>query len=136
APGAPISSACSTMAQFSRKAVLMDSTQPNFFAGPYVDRRADGREEAGWPAAALSDPETLFIVARDTAQLVYTGPGPRIAFVTREHPALPEPDPHSLLLLGWYKGARCVLFELGDAQPFEQPAGTSFEELRPLSPLL
>ncbi len=124
------------MAQFSRKAVLMDSTQPNFFAGPYVDRRADVREEADWPAAALSDPETLFVVARDTAQLVYTGPEPRIAFVTREHPALREPDPHSLLLLGWYKGARCVLFELGDAQPFEQPAGTSFEELRPLSPLL
>jgi NAD+ diphosphatase len=124
------------MTQFSRKAALMDPNRPNFFAGPYVDRRADVREEAGWPASALSDPETLFIVARDTAQLVHTGPQPRIAFVTREHPALREPDPHSLVLLGWYKGARCVLVELGDTQPFETPPGTSFEELRPLSPLL
>ena len=124
------------MAQFSRKAALMNAIRPNFFAGPYVDRRADVREEGGWPTAALSDPETLFIVARGTAQLVHTGPEPRIAFVTRAHPALRAPDPYSLVLLGWYKGARCVLAELDDAQPFELPAGTNFEELRPLTPLL
>jgi NAD+ diphosphatase len=114
----------------------MDPTRTNFFAGPYVDRCADAREEAGWPVSALSDPETLYIVARGTAQLVFTGPELRIAFVTREHPALREPDPSLLVLLGWYKGARCVLVELDDAQPFELPAGSSFEELRPLSPRL
>jgi len=114
----------------------MDSIRPNFFAGPYIDRRADEREEAGWPAAALSDPETLYILARDTAQLVHTGTQPRIAFVQRDSPALRAPDPHSLLLLGWYKGARCVLAELAPEQAFEPPAGTSFEELRPLSPML
>jgi NAD+ diphosphatase len=124
------------MAHFLRKVALMDPIRPNFFAGPYVDRRADVREETGWPASALSDPETLYIVARETAQLVHTGPQPRIAFVTREHPVLRDPDPHSLALLGWYKGARCVLLELGDEQPFELPPGTSFEELRPLTPLL
>jgi len=114
----------------------MDPIRPNFFAGPYIDRRADVREEAGWPASALSDPETLYIMARDTAQLVYAGSQPRIAFVTREHPALQDPDPHSLILLGWYKGARCVLVELSANQAFEAPPGTSFEELRPLSPML
>ncbi len=115
---------------------LMDSIRPNFFAGPYVDRRAHVREEADWPAAALSDPETLFILARDTAQLVYTGSQPRIAFVTRDHPVLQEPDPRSLVLLGWYHGSRCVLAELDAEQLFEPAAGTGFEELRPLSPLL
>jgi NAD+ diphosphatase len=114
----------------------MDALRPNFFAGPYIDRRAEVREEVGWPAAALSDPETLYILARDTAQLVYTGPQPRIAFVTRDHPALRDPDPHSLVLLGWYKGARCVLVELGDSRLVEPQEGTGFEELRPLSPLL
>jgi NAD+ diphosphatase len=115
----------------------MDQIRPNFFAGPYIDRRADVREEVDWPAAALSDPQTLYIVARDTAQLVYTGSQPRIAFITREHPALRDPDPHALVLLGWYKGTRCVLAELGaGSQAFDQPPGTSFEELRPLSPLL
>jgi NAD+ diphosphatase len=114
----------------------MDPFRTNFFAGPYVDRRVDAREEAGWPATALADSDTLYIVARGTAQLVYAGPELRIAFVTREHPALREPDPRSLVLLGWYQGARCVLVELDDAQSFEVPAGASFEELRPLSPLL
>jgi NAD+ diphosphatase len=114
----------------------MDSNRPNFFAGPYIDRRADAREDVNWPASALADPQTLYIVARDTAQLMYTSPQPRIAFVTRDHPALHNPDPYSLVLLGWYQGARCVLAELAPDQPFEPPAGASFEELRPLSPLL
>lgn len=114
----------------------MDSIRPNFFAGPYIDRRADLREQAHWPESALSDPETLYIVARDTAQLVYTGSEPRIAFITRDHPALRHPDPHSLVLLGWYQGVRCVLAELTESQTFEAPPGTSFEELRPLTPLL
>src|SRR5262249_16758882 len=82
------------------KAACMDSIRPNFFAGPYIDRRADVREEADWPHAALADPETLYVVARDTAQLVYSSPQPRIAFITREHPALREPDPRALVLLG------------------------------------
>jgi NAD+ diphosphatase len=94
------------------------------------------REEGGWPASALADPDTLYMVARGTSQLVYTGSQPRIAFVTRESPALRDPDPHSFVLLGWYQNARCVLVELGEKQPFEPPAGTSFEELRPLSPIL
>jgi NAD+ diphosphatase len=114
----------------------MDQIRPNFFAGPYIDRRADVREETDWPRAALADPETLYIVARDTAQLVYTEPHPRIAFISREHPALRAPDPHALVLLGWYKGVRCVLVELSPDQAFEVPAGASFQELRPLSPVL
>jgi NAD+ diphosphatase len=114
----------------------MDQIRPNFFAGPYIDRRTDVREEADWPSSALGDPETLYIVARGTAQLVYREPHPRIAFITREHPVLRNPDPHALVLLGWYMGVRCVLLELATDQPFEAPVGASFEELRPLSPVL
>src|ERR1700730_5337208 len=99
----------------------MDQIRPNFFAGPYIDRRADVREAVNCPASALSDPQTLYIVARDTAQLVYTGTQPRIAFVTRDHPVLRSPDPHALVLLGWYQGARCVLLELGPVQAFDPP---------------
>jgi NAD+ diphosphatase len=125
------------MAQLSvAEAAFMDQIRPNFFAGPYIDRRADVREEADWPRSALADPETLYIVTRDTAQLVYREPHPRIAFITREHPALQDPDPHALVLLGWYKGVRCVLLELTRTQAFEAPQDATFEELRPLSPLL
>jgi NAD+ diphosphatase len=114
----------------------MELDRPNFFAGPYIDRRADVREEADWPAVALADPETLYIVARGTAHLVYTGSEARIAFITGDHPVLRNPDPQLLVLLGWFKGVRCVLVELADDQSFEPPPGTRFEELRPLSPLL
>jgi NAD+ diphosphatase len=114
----------------------MEQNRPNFFAGPYIDRRSDAREEANWPASALSDPETLYIIGRDTTQLVELGEQPRIAFIHRDHPLLRDPDPHSLVLMGWFKGVRCVLLELGDTQPFDPVPGTSFEELRPLSSLL
>ena len=114
----------------------MEADRPNFFAGPYIDRRADVREEATWPEVARSDPQTLYVLARDTAHLVHAGPQPRIAFLRGEHPVVQAADARSLILLGWFEGARCVLFELGEQQPFEPPAGTSFEELRPLSPLL
>ena len=114
----------------------MDQDRPNFFAGPYVDRRADVREAADWPAAALEDPETLFMVGRGTTHLVLTEQTPRIAFVTREHPAVRAAEAGQLVLLGWFQGARSVLLELEPAQPFTPPPGTAFEELRPLSPLL
>lgn len=114
----------------------MDPVRPNFFAGPYIDRRADAREDAEWAASAMSDAQTLFILARDTAQLVFTGAEARIAFVSRDHPAVQDSDPHALTLLGWYHGSRCVLVELDPNEEIAVPDGASFEELRPLSPLL
>ncbi|MGH8138894.1 MAG: NAD(+) diphosphatase [Steroidobacteraceae bacterium] len=114
----------------------MDQDRPNFYAGPYVDRRADVREEADWPTAALGDPTTQYIAARDTAHLVYTQPQPHIAFLAGDYPGLRNLDAQQMVLLGWFQGARCVLVELRPAQHFDAPPGTSFEELRPLSPLL
>src|SRR5579872_6817590 len=114
----------------------MHTDRPNFFAGPYVERRADVREEDHWPSAALADPATLFLVARDTSHLIFKGDPPRIAFLSSDHSRLGHPDGRNLVLLGWFKGARCVLLELDPDQPFSPPAGASFEELRPLSPLL
>jgi NAD+ diphosphatase len=114
----------------------MDSDRPNFFAGPYIDRRADAREEADWPQSALSDPATLYVVGRGTMHLLHKEPQPRIAFLPPGHALIHELDRRQLVLLGWFRGARCVLIELEPDQPFETPAGTSFEELRPLTPLL
>jgi NAD+ diphosphatase len=114
----------------------MDSESPNFYAGPYIDRRAEVREQSDRLAAALSDPGTLYLPVRDTTHLVYRQPHPHIAFLTADHPLLHNPDPQRLTLLGWYKGAPCVLLDLPATQLFDPPPGTTFEELRPLSPLL
>jgi NAD+ diphosphatase len=114
----------------------MDQDRPNFLSGPYIDRRAEVREDPGWLEAALSDPATLYMLGRGTTQLVHTKPEPRIAFVTREHPVVREVDPRQFVLLGWFRGTRCVLTQLEAERSVDVPPGATFEELRPLSPLL
>jgi NAD+ diphosphatase len=114
----------------------MRSDQPNFFSGPYIDRRAEAREQAGWIRAALEDPETLYLLGSGTRHLVYTRPEPRIAFLAAREAAAATADQTRLVLLGWFRDRRCVLVELGDEPALELPRNASFEELRPLSPLL
>ncbi|MGP8034799.1 MAG: NAD(+) diphosphatase [Steroidobacteraceae bacterium] len=113
----------------------MDPAKPNFFAGPYLDRRAEAREDPEWIAAAWADTASIYMLARGTAQLV-TGDPPRAALLTREVPLVRSAPAASLTLLGWFHGARCVLITLPREREIEPPAGTRFEELRPLSALL
>jgi NAD+ diphosphatase len=117
---------------------LMDSEQPNFFSGPYIDRRAEEREHADWARAALEDPQTLYLLGSGTRHLVYTQPEPHIAFLDDAVAAViaATVDPSRLVLLGWFRERRCVLVDVGDEAPLELPPHASFEELRPLSPLL
>ena len=112
----------------------MDKDRPNFFAGPYIDRRAEAREAADWLDAALSDEQTFFILARGTTQLVRKEPRLTIEFLSGTHSVLRGLDPRRLVLLGWFKGTRCVLVEIDQHTPFEIPEGTAFEELRALAP--
>jgi NAD+ diphosphatase len=114
----------------------MDQVRPNFFSGPYVDRRAEAREEAGWLEDALADPATLYLLAKGTTQLIRTQPEPRIEFVTGDHPLVRDTDSLHFVLLGWLRDARCVLIELELERAVSVPEGATFEELRPLSPLL
>lgn len=114
----------------------MDPARPNFFSGPYIDRRADAREEADWREAALADPATLYLLARGTAQLVRSKSEPRIEFVRGDHPVVHQSDARQFVLLGWFHSVRCVLVELEPDRAVSLPEDASFEELRPLSPLL
>lgn len=114
----------------------MDHTGPNFFSGPYIDRRAEAREESSWLEAALSDPATLYMLGKGTMQLVRMTPEPRIEFLTHEHPIVRAAQRWELVLLGWFRGARCVLIHPESERSVSVPEGATFEELRPLSPLL
>src|SRR5690348_12540041 len=115
----------------------MDSQQPNFFSGPYIDRRAEEREPPDWAQQALADPRTLYLLGSGTRQLVYTQPEPRIAFLDgATATVLSGADESRLVLLGWFRDRRCVLVEGGEELPLQLPQHASFEELRPLSPLL
>jgi NAD+ diphosphatase len=114
----------------------MDHARPNFFAGPYIDRRAEAREDAGWLEAARADPATLYLVGQGTAQLVRSKTDPRIEFLSNDHPIVRGADPAQFSLLGWFHGTRCVLINLEPDSAVSVPEGAAFEELRPLSPLL
>ena len=105
----------------------------NFLAGPYIDRRAESREAPDWQEAALADPDTLFLLARGTAHPI-AAEEPRVAFVGRDHPLVRGAARESLVLLGWFQQARCVLVQLGEDAP--APSGARFEELRPLAAML
>jgi NAD+ diphosphatase len=114
----------------------MDHARPNFFAGPYVDRRAEAREDAGWLEAARADSATLYMLGKGTAQLVRAKNEPRIEFLTNDHPIVRAADPKQFILLGWFQGIRCVFIDLEPEPALSVPDGATFEELRPLSPLL
>jgi NAD+ diphosphatase len=114
-----------------------DRRQPNFFAGPYLDRRAELREASDWLESARADKATLYVIARGTTQLVYVEPEPRIAFVAGDHPIVRAAAETQFTLLGWFRGTRSVLLELDPRdETGEEPAwlpGAKFAELRPLS---
>jgi NAD+ diphosphatase len=114
----------------------MDHDGPNFFAGPYIERRAEEREDPQWIAAARADPATLYVIEQGTTQLVQGGREPHIALLANDAPLLALAEPASLVLLGWFRGARCVLVDLPPGAPLALPPGTAFEELRPLATLL
>jgi len=114
----------------------MELVRPNFFAGPYIERRAEEREHPQWLAAARADPATRYLVTQGTAQLLQTGPEPHVALLANGAPLLAATDPESAVLLGWFHGARCVLAELPAGGAFELPPGTELAELRPLTAVL
>jgi len=111
----------------------------NFLAGPYIDRRASQRDDPGWVESARRDPGTRFLLARGTAHCIIRDPEPRIAFVGADHPCVRAAHNDRLLLLGWFQHARCVLVEIDavdEATLADGHLDGTFEELRPLTPLL
>lgn len=103
----------------------------NPFSGAWLERRGQAREAEDWAAQALAEAGTLFLVASGTRHLVRRGAATAIAFLDAAHPLVRAADPAQLLLLGWFKGVRCVLLEALPGSS-EFPDGTQFEELRPL----
>jgi NAD+ diphosphatase len=114
----------------------MDQHQPNFLSGPYIDRRAEEREDERWLERARTDHATRYLIGRGSAQLLHAGGEPRIAFLDDQAALVRSAGEAQLVLLGWFRGARLVLIDLSAADEPQLPAGTRFEELRPLTALL
>jgi NAD+ diphosphatase len=104
---------------------------------PSLQRRAEMRTQADWVEAARADPDTIYLMSRGTTLLVRREPETTIAFLGNDDAAVASiaaSDASRLLLLGWFRGQRCLLVDLPpDLAP--APPGTVYEELRPLLPL-
>jgi NAD+ diphosphatase len=110
--------------------------QPNFFSGPYIERRAEEREDPDWLSSARADPATLYLVTQGTRHLMQSASEAQIAFLANDAPLLAALPPENLLLLGWFRGARCVLADLPAGSEAALPPGTLLQELRPLTAVL
>jgi NAD+ diphosphatase len=100
-----------------------------------LQRRTELRSHSGWAQEARADPHTRFLVCQGTTHLVRREPDTAIAFLGADQAIIQALDDSRLLLLGWYGGERCVLVDLPPEIAFALP-GATFEELRPLLPVL
>jgi NAD+ diphosphatase len=116
------------------------SIRPTFFSGPFLERRAELRDDPAWIAAARGDSTTRYVLAAGPKQLVTTGSDLDIAFLRNQDPLVTIAIDASFTLLGWFRGERTVLIEYEpDAVPTPAlglPAATELRELRPLAPML
>jgi NAD+ diphosphatase len=116
------------------------SIRPTLFSGPFLDRRAELRDDPGWVAAARADSATRYAICAGSRQLVTADAATDIALVDASHALVAGAPPDALTLLGWFRGQRTVLVEYAtDAVPASElplPDATRLSELRPLAPML
>jgi NAD+ diphosphatase len=110
------------------------------FSGPFIDRRAELRDDPNWIATARADAGTRYLVATGAEQLIHSGAAPDILLFGNDDPLVRLADDSTFTLLGWFRGQRTVLIECAaDALRSAQvtlPPGAELRELRPLAPLL
>jgi NAD+ diphosphatase len=124
--------------------VLILARRPNPYTGSPLDRAVHRREDAGWIAAALADPESLFLPVWQAKNLLRgTGEGaPEVVFLPASAGApFCTPDGSGdfrWAFLGLMAGRAVFAFDLGAADPSVLPAGTDgeFVDLRSVPGLL
>jgi NAD+ diphosphatase len=108
---------------------------PNFFAGPYIDRRSEVREDAAALAAIRTDPTTRYVLSVGALQLLHAAEAAnfaRIAFLCGDDPIVRGTDETCQVLLGQFQGTWCILIDLPADSPVLLPEATQLAELRPL----
>ena len=125
---------CYTAPRSSPLTLGMQRQKPNPLAGPYLDRRAEEREADDWLERATADPGTRYLLAHRTAQLIAAQDAPQALLLGADALRGTELRRDNTLLLGWFRGERCLLVQVEDPEPYSMHG--RFEELRPLMPSL
>jgi NAD+ diphosphatase len=109
--------------------------RPTLFSGPFLERRAELRDDPEWISAAREDPATQYVVFVGSRQLVTSSGSSEVVLLDNTAELVASATDPMLTLLGWFRGRRTVLIDYGLSQP-PLPEGTEFGELRPLAPML
>jgi NAD+ diphosphatase len=114
--------------------------RPTLFTGSFLDRRAELRNDPDWVGAARADPNTRYVLAQGSRQLVRVGAAMDVALLRNSDALVSLADDRSMTLLGWFRGERTVLIEFGSEAIADNQSGlpqaTELLELRPLTPVL
>lgn len=109
----------------------MDSRPPrlNVFAGPYVDRQTELREQAEWLAEAARDASALFVPVWQACNL-FRREGASALLLEASDSLVVAAGNAETVFLGRFHERHCFLIELADgSEPPPHPAG-EFRELR------
>jgi NAD+ diphosphatase len=110
---------------------------PNVFAGPYLDRAAHLRKDAGFVASALADPGSLLVPLWQARNLLQrAGHARSAALVEVRHSLRAEVPDGELVLLGLFRGRACFAADLAAESAPDLPPDTGFEDLRVAGGLL
>ncbi len=105
-------------------------SQPNFLAGPYLDRAGHWRKDEARLLAALADPDTLIVPIWRMQSLIVANGDASAAHLIRGMDQLSDVDPTELILLGEFRGHACFALEM---PPEKQPSidvPAQFRDLR------
>jgi len=110
---------------------------PNVFAGPFLDRAAHLRKDAGFVASALADPGSLLVPLWQARNLLQrAGHARSAALVEVRHSLRAEVPDGELVLLGLFRGRACFAADLAAEPAPDLPPDTGFEDLRVAGGLL
>lgn len=104
-------------------------------AGAALERRAEERLADAWFEQARTDERTLYVLMREGAALVRTttdGASAVVLVSASDARVVATDDADRVVLLGWFRGRRCVLVDLPAALAVAGE-GERFAELRPLA---
>lgn len=106
--------------------------RPNVFAGPYLERVAHLRKDAGFLARALDDPAALLVPVWRSRSLVRQGADGSwsAAYLEIRHDARATVPDSELVLLGQFESHTYFAADLPGDEPPPFPPDTRFEDLR------
>lgn len=112
-------------------------SQPNFLAGPYLDRQAQLRKDEAQLRAALANPATLFVPVWHTHSFVARSAVVGVQALTAEfgvgEEQLGTVDPDELILLGEFRGQLCFAVEIESSAAPLLRAHAEFRDLRSIA---